>query len=88
MNFKTMIRDGLSEQWVSWLKISCESTVKELKYFAIGLKKDGSAVHEAIRQTWSNGPVEGHVNRLKMIKRQMYGRASFDFLRLRVLLVD
>ena len=86
--FKTMIRDGLSEQWVSWLKISCESTVKELKYFAIGLKKDGSAVYEAIRQTWSNGPVEGHVNRLKMIKRQMYGRASFDLLRLRVLLVD
>jgi len=65
-----------------------ESTVKELKNFAEGLKKDGSGVYEATRQAWSNGPVEGHVNRLKTIKRQMYGRASFDLLRLRVLLMD
>jgi transposase len=82
-----MVRNGLSEQWAPWLEDSCESAVKELKNFAIGLKRDAAAVHEAIRQSWSNGPTEGHVNRLKFIKRQMYGRASFDLLRLRVLLV-
>jgi transposase len=42
-------------------------------------------VNAALRLPWSNGPVEGHVNRLKAIKRQMYGRANFDLLRLRVL---
>lgn len=86
--FMHMIRNGLSEQWSSWLEGSCESAVEELKNFAIGLKRDGSAVYEAIRQSWSNGPTEGHVNRLKFLKRQMYGRASFDLLRLRVLLVE
>ena len=39
----------------------------------------------AVTQEWSNGPVEGHVNRLKTIKRQMYGRAGFVLLRARVL---
>lgn len=85
--FMHMIHNGLSEQWSSWLESSCESAVEELKNFAIGLKRDGAAVYEAIRQSWSNGPTEGHVNRLKFLKRQMYGRASFDLLRLRVLLV-
>lgn len=42
-------------------------------------------IRNAISEPWSTGPVEGHVNRLKMIKRQMYGRASFDLLRQRVL---
>jgi transposase len=42
-------------------------------------------VIEAVRQPWSNGQVEGQVNRLKLIKRQMYGRANFDLLRQRVL---
>jgi transposase len=42
-------------------------------------------VSAAISEAWSNGPVEGQVNRLKVIKRQMYGRASFALLRLRVL---
>ena len=86
--FISMVRDGLSEQWSSWLESSCESAVKELKNFAIGLKKDVAAVYEAIGQSWSNRPTEGRVNRLKFLKRQMYDRASFDLLRVRVLLVD
>ena len=77
--FMQMVCDGLSQQWSSWLTNSCLSAVTELKNFAIGLKRDGAAVYEAIRQPWSNGRTEGHVNRLKFIKRQMYGRASFDF---------
>jgi transposase len=81
-----IVRDGLWEQWTYWLERCCASAAKELKNFAIGLKKDGAAVFEAIKQPWSNGPTEGQVNRLKFLKRQMYGRASFGLLRLRVLL--
>lgn len=84
--FGHILRQGLTEQWASWLQKNCDSAISELKNFALGLKKDGAAVYEAIRQSWSNGPTEGHVNRLKFIKRQMYGRASFKLLRLRVLL--
>jgi transposase len=84
--FMKMVRNGLDDEWASWLKNTRASAVKELKNFVDGLKKDGSAVYEAIRQPWSNGPTEGHVNKLKFLKRQMYGRASFELLRLRVLL--
>jgi len=49
------------------------------------LRRDLDAVKQAITSRWSNGPVEGHINRLKMIKRQMYGRAGFELLRARVL---
>lgn len=57
----------------------------DLRHFAIGLERDYAAVEAALRFAWSNGPTEGHVHRLKLIKRQMYGRANFDLLRLRVL---
>jgi transposase len=83
-----IVRDGLSEQWSGWLENCCASAIKELKNFAISFRKDETAVYQAIQQPWSNGPTEGHVNKLKFLKRQMYGRASFDLLRLRVLLVD
>jgi transposase len=53
--------------------------------FASGIINDIAAVRVALSQPWSNGPVEGQVNRLKMLKRQMYGRAKFDLLRSRVL---
>jgi transposase len=56
-----------------------------LRGFAAGLRQDLDAVRAAITQPWSNGPVEGQVNRLKLIKRQMYGRAGFDLLQQRVL---
>ena len=48
-------------------------------------RREEAAVQAAVTQRWSNGPVEGHVNRLKTIKRQMYGRAGFALLRARVL---
>ena len=56
----------------------------ELRRFAEGIRRDEAAVHAAVTQPWSNGPVEGHVNRLKTVKRQMYGRAGFVLLRARV----
>jgi len=53
--------------------------------FAAGLRQDRDAVRAAVAEPWSNGPVEGHINRLKLTKRQMFGRAGFDLLRQRVL---
>jgi transposase len=87
-NFIQMVRNGLTDTWTSWIESCYESAIQELKNFAIGLERDSTAVYEAIRQSWSNGPTEGHVNRLKFLKRQGYGRASFNLLRLRVLLAD
>ncbi|MBK7236294.1 MAG: transposase [Sterolibacteriaceae bacterium] len=68
-----------------WLGRLQESGVPELKRYAASLETDLSAVRAAFALPWSNGQVEGHVNRLKYLKRQMYGRASVELLRLRVL---
>ncbi len=64
------------------------SPFDSLKSFVAGIQRDYAAVESAFTLEWSNGKVEGHVNRLKFIKRQMFGRAKFDLLRLRVLLTD
>ena len=53
--------------------------------FAVGLEKDFAAVCSAVETCWSNGQVEGQLNRLKTLKRQMYGRAGFALLRARLL---
>lgn len=66
----------------AWLAAADRSP---LRRFARGLFSDLRAVRAAMTLPWSNGPTEGHINRLKMIKRQMYGRASFRLLRARVL---
>ena len=66
----------------AWL-VTARSTA--LRGFVTGLISDIDAVRVALSQPWSNGPVEGQVNRLKLLKRQMYGRANFDILRSRVL---
>lgn len=68
-----------------WIVRANETGIKELKSFANGLQKDFFAVKEAVTSQWSNGQTEGQVNRLKFIKRSMYGRAKFDLLRARVL---
>ncbi len=57
-----------------------------IQTFAAGLEQDGAAVRAALTEPWSSGQAEGQVNRLKLLKRQSYGRASFDLLRRRVLL--
>ncbi len=62
-----------------------ESGIKELQAIARGLWRDRDAVEAAVATSWSNGPVEGQVNRLKTTKRAMYGRAKFDLLRQRIL---
>jgi transposase len=59
-----------------------------LRSFVIGLRRDQDAVTAGLTLPWNSGPVEGHVNRIKMLKRQMYGRANLDLLRKRILLAD
>ena len=61
------------------------SAIGELIRFADGIRRDDAAVAAALGTEWSQGQTEGQVNRLKLIKRQMYGRACFDLLRQRVL---
>lgn len=61
------------------------SKLKEFESFARGLSEDYEAVRNALRYSWSSGQLEGQVNRLKLIKRQMYGRGKFDLLRARML---
>jgi transposase len=84
-SFQTMIRTRQVEQLDSWLEQVQASGVRELRRFALGLRQDYAAVRAALEYEWSQGQVEGQVNRLKQLKRQMYGRANFDLLRLRVL---
>lgn len=59
--------------------------MKEFESFARGLSEDYEAVMNSLRYEWSNGQLEVQVNRLKLIKRMMYGRAKFDLLRAHVL---
>jgi len=56
-----------------------------MRRFAAGLRKDLAAVRAGLTETWSNGPVEGFIHKLKLLKRQGYGRANFDLLRTRML---
>lgn len=83
--FVTMAKAKRKSELDIWLQAAEDSGVRELRNFATGLRADYPAVAAGLSSKWSNGPTEGHVNRLKLIKRTMYGRANFDLLRLRVL---
>jgi len=83
--FAAMVRRGEAQVLGTWLQAATASGIAALKSFAKGVWNDLAAVREGIVQSWSNGPVEGHVNKLKTVKRQMYGRAKLDLLRARLL---
>ena len=78
------LRQG-EERLDGWLQEVSSSDLPELQHFAAGIKRDKAAVQAGLSLPYSNGPVEGHINRLKLIKRSMYGRAEFDLLRQRIL---
>lgn len=82
--FAELIRGRSGETLADWLAAAEGSACPELGRFAGGIRRDESAVQAAVVDRWSNGPVEGNVNRLKTIKRQMYGRAGLALLRARV----
>jgi transposase len=84
--FAAMVRREGSETLDSWIQRAWDPAVpREFRRFATSLKSDFDAVEAGLTTAWSNGQLEGQVNRLKLIKRQMYGRANFDLLRQRVL---
>ncbi len=84
-SFQRMVREKRADLFDGWLAEVRQSGVQDLINWANGLLADESAVRNALSSPWSNGQTEGQVNRLKTIKRQMYGRANFDLLRARVL---
>lgn len=84
--FAEIIRQRRIEDLDPWIELATGSDAPaDLRHFARGLTADLAAVRASLTQSWSNGQVEGQVNRLKLVKRQMYGRASFELLRARFL---
>jgi transposase len=83
--FMLLLKERQAEALDSWLKRAKASRVTELTSFVNGISRDYAAVRAAFSLPWSNGIVEGHVNRLKFLKRQMFGRAKLDLLRVKVL---
>ena len=86
--FAALVRQQSGMTLTDWQEKARTGVSVELRRFAEGLGRDQGAVQAALQEPWSNGPVEGHVNRLKTIKRQMYGRAGLLLLRARVLHAD
>src|SRR5207245_7031940 len=83
--FLRMVRERTGGQLDEWLEAVQASHLEALQTFVIGVQRDKDAVLAGLTLPWSNGPLEGHVNRLKLIKRSMYGRAKLPLLRQRVL---
>jgi transposase len=80
-----IIREQDVSDFDVWLEKASKSHYRVWNNFAASIRQDYDAVRSAILLQWSNGPTEGHINRLKCLKRQMYGRAKDDLLRKRVL---
>jgi hypothetical protein len=83
--FVEMVRGRQPDRLDAWLRAASTSGIAEFQTLATGLDHDRAAVAAALSERWSNGQTEGQVLRLKLIKRQGYGRAKFDLLRKRVL---
>jgi transposase len=83
--FNALVRQLGDDRLETWINQAVQSSLAEVRAFAVGLRSDFDAVRAGLTQQWNSGAVEGTVNRIKMIKRQMYGRAKLDLLRKRVL---
>ncbi len=83
--FQAMVRQRRPEALDGWLAASKESGIPELHSFAMGLQHEYASIRAALSEPWSTGQVEGQITRVKLVKRQMYGRAKFDLLKQRVL---
>lgn len=83
--FATMVRGRQGERLDDWLERAKKQDVAELQRFAQSLQSDYEAVKAGLTLAWSQGPIEGHILRLKLLKRQAYGRTGFQTLRKRVL---
>jgi transposase len=85
-DFAALVRQRQPDQLATWLERATASGLQAFTSLANGLRADYDAVKAGVTLMWSTGPVEGQINRLKMLKRQMYGRAGIGLLRQRVLL--
>jgi transposase len=85
-DFAALVRQRQPAQLDPWLTRATTSALEAVQRFATGLYEDYEAVKAGVTLPWSGGPVEGHINRLKMLKRQMFGRARLDLLSRRFVL--
>ncbi|WP_309915103.1 MULTISPECIES: ISL3 family transposase [unclassified Arcicella] len=88
LNFRRLMKEKEGDKLAAWCNEVINDENENIKGFARGILRDFQAVYQGFVSNWSNGPVEGQVNRLKNIKRQMYGRASFELLRKRVVVTS
>jgi transposase len=88
LNFRRLMKEKEGDKLKGWCDDVINDENENIKGFARGVLKDYKAVYQGFVSNWSNGPVEGQVNRLKNIKRQMYGRAGFELLRKRVVITS
>lgn len=79
-DFAQLVRQRQPEALDPWLQRATANTLEAVQRFANGLRDDYEAVKAGVTLPWSSGPVEGHIHRLKMLKRQMLGRAHLDLL--------
>jgi transposase len=86
--FAEMMTHRQGQNLETWMNAVMRDDLPELHSFVTGLRRDQDAVTAGLTLPYSSGPVEGHVNRTEMLKRQMYGRANTDLLRKRILLAD
>jgi transposase len=86
--FATMMCSLQGQNLESWMAAADADEHPALRSFVAGLRRDQDAVTTGLTQRWNSGIVEGHVNRIKMLKRQMFGRAKPDLLRKRILLTE
>jgi transposase len=83
--FRHMLHHRQGEQLDGWLAKVTASQIRELQSFVLGVQRDKAPVLAGLTVEYSNGQVEGQVNKLKLLRRTMYGRAAFPLLRQRVL---
>jgi transposase len=87
-HFLRLVRERRGRELAEWVADVHQTGPPELRGFSRNLRRDWDAVHAGLTERWSSGSVEGNVNKLKVTKRQMFGRARFDLLRKRVLLAN
>jgi len=87
-HFLRLVRERRGRELDEWVADVHQTGPPELRGFSRNLQRDWDAVHAGLTERWSSGSVEGNVNKLKVAKRQMFGRALFDLLRKRVLLAN
>jgi Transposase len=85
MRFRGILKGSDTEPLDGWLSEAASSGIHGMRQFAATLRQDLAAVRNAISEPWSNGQTEGQINRLKTLKRAMYGRAGVELLRARML---